>query len=412
MARIGVVGGGIIGTTIAARLILDKHDVTVFEADPGGIPASAGNAGLIAIPEIEPLASPATLRAAPRWLLDPDGPLAIKFPFRPSLLPWLVRFALNARPDKIARSRLALAALQNNAEADHQHLAASTGLSGHMRETGAISIYDSPAAIDAAMAEGQHIRELLGLECERLSRDQARDRVPELEGPFAGAVHLPAYRTVTHPQKVLNHYRAFVSERGTLTPSRIDEIAPERDGVILKPASSSPQTFDYVIVAAGIWSRELVRGLRLHVQLETERGYNTTYQNPSITLPLPIFFGEHGFIASPLENALRIGGAVELASPSAPPSRSRAAAMRRKMRRYVPSLPETGGVEWMGCRPSTPDSLPVISRNPRDPRILFAFGHGHLGLTLSATTARHIAELVAGTADAEMLAPYSIDRFQ
>ena len=74
-------------------------------------------------------------------------------------------------------------------------------------------------------------------------------------------------------------------------------------------------------------------------------------------------------------------------------------------------LPETGGVEWMGCRPSTPDSMPVIGADPRDPRIVFAFGHGHLGLTLSAATARHVASLIAGRPDPK-LAAFGIGRFQ
>ena len=163
--------------------------------------------------------------------------------------------------------------------------------------------------------------------------------------------------------------------------------------------------------ASGVWSRDLVRGLGLGVLLETERGYNTTFTDPAVTLELPVFFSEHGFVATPLRNALRVGGAVELAKPEAPANFARAAAMRQKMRRYVPSLPESGGTEWMGRRPSTPDSIPVISLHPSDPRIAMAFGHGHLGLTLSAITGRSIASLL-DAGEQEHLAPFSIRRFQ
>jgi D-amino-acid dehydrogenase len=85
--------------------------------------------------------------------------------------------------------------------------------------------------------------------------------------------------------------------------------------------------------------------------------------------------------------------------------------MREKMHRYFPDLPEEGGIEWMGRRPSTPDSLPVIGAHPRDPRILFAFGHGHLGLTLSAVTARHVAALVSARSPDPHLKPFGIERF-
>ena len=126
---------------------------------------------------------------------------------------------------------------------------------------------------------------------------------------------------------------------------------------------------------------------------------------------MPVFFSQFGFVASPLADGLRVGGAVELARPDATPNYARAAAMRKIMRRYVPDLPETGGAEWMGRRPATPDSLPVIGRDPQDPRIVFAFGHGHLGLTLAGVTARHVAGLIAGRDDPG-LQPFGIERFQ
>ncbi|MDB5613755.1 MAG: amino acid dehydrogenase [Devosia sp.] len=145
--------------------------------------------------------------------------------------------------------------------------------------------------------------------------------------------------------------------------------------------------------------------------LENERGYNTTFTDLDWALAMPVGFADHGLVATPLVDGLRVGGAVELAKPETAPNFDRAKAMRTKMRRYVPSLPE-GGKEWMGRRPSTPDSLPVISLHPGDHRIVHAFDHGHLGLTLSAVTARHVASLVAGRQPDIDLEPFSINRFQ
>jgi D-amino-acid dehydrogenase len=164
-------------------------------------------------------------------------------------------------------------------------------------------------------------------------------------------------------------------------------------------------------VAGGVWSRDLVRKLGLNVTLETERGYNTTWPKPPVVMPLPVFFDD-SFVASPLDDGLRVGGAVEFAAVDAPPNFARAAAMRQKMRRYMPGLSDEGGREWMGQRPSTPDSLPVIGAHPNDPRIVFAFGHGHMGLTFSAVTARNVAGLVAGRPRDPHLAPFGIERFQ
>jgi D-amino-acid dehydrogenase len=192
----------------------------------------------------------------------------------------------------------------------------------------------------------------------------------------------------------------------------VEAIRPAGDKVAVVTADGAEAVFDRVLIAGGVWSRDLVRKLGLSVLLEAERGYNTTFADPGFTVPLPIFFSAHGFVASPLNEGLRIGGAVELAAVDAPPNFNRAAAMRKKARRYFPDLPETGGKEWMGARPATPDSLAVIGAHPQYPRIVFAFGHGHLGLTLSAATARHVAGLIALRPRERNLEPFGIERFQ
>lgn len=411
MARIGIVGGGIIGCATALHLLEQGHSVTVLERDAGGLPASVGNAGILAVPEIDPIARPDMLLSVPKWLLDPLGPLTLRWQDLPALAPWLIRLLLCARAGKVAASRTALLHLMKTAEADHVQLGHLAGISGHMRDTGALTVFDSVAARDKAFAHEADNARLIGCNVEKLDPEEARRRVPALQGTFAGAIFNDGYRTFDYPLTFLRRLQAVLRERATLLDATIASVAQAADGVTVRTEGGREFTFDKLVITAGVWSRRFVADLGLKVLLETERGYNTTFLNPSTTLEMPVFFSEHGFVATPFENALRIGGAVELASPEAPANYKRAAAMRRKMRRYVPDLQEEGGTEWMGRRPSTPDSLPVISLHPRDPRIAFAFGHGHLGLTLSATTGRHVARLLAGERD-DALAPFSITRFQ
>jgi D-amino-acid dehydrogenase len=411
MARIGIAGAGIIGCATAVHLIERGHDVTVFEKDIDGLPASVGNAGILAVPEIDPLARPDMILSAPKWLLDPLGPLTLRWQDLPALTPWLVNLLMAAMPAKVERSRAALLGLMRQALDAHEDLARMTGLSGHMKPTGALTIFDSEKAVDDAFRRASENAALLGHTVEKLDAKQARARAPALEGNFAGGVFSAGYQTFLDPLALLRHLQAYIRQRATLVDAAVATVRQEAGGVTFLARGQTPATFDKAVISAGVWSRTLVRGLGLRVLLETERGYNTTFTNPQVTLDLPVFFAEHGFVATPLQNALRVGGAVELAKPDAPANFARAAAMRQKMRRYVPSLPETGGTEWMGRRPSTPDSVPVISLCPNDPRIALAFGHGHLGLTLSAITGRKIAELLnsGGTPD---LAPFSIQRFQ
>tara|TARA_R110002020_G_scaffold28563_4_gene90884 strand:- start:928 stop:2157 length:1230 start_codon:yes stop_codon:yes gene_type:complete len=408
MLRIGVVGAGIVGAAIATQLIGDGHAVTIFEAEPQGLPTSAGNAALLALPEIAPIASPGMLTAVPKWLLDPLGPLTLRWQDLPALTPWLLAFLAAATPARGARARQALAGLMQTALADHRQLGAIAGLDGHLRQTGFLSVHDSKASLDGALREAGHVRDVLGYDYAAISPGAARAMVPELEGAFHGAVHQPVYWMVSNPLTVLRHYQNFIAAKGRLVPGRVQSLQQRDQGIAVRIAGQDEQLFDKVVVAAGVWSRDIVRGLGVKVLLENERGYNTTYSDLDWNLALPVGFADHGFVAVPLVDGLRVGGAVELAKPQTAPNFARARAMRDKMRRYVPALPE-GGVEWMGRRPSTPDSLPVIGPHPADKRIVFAFGHGHLGLTLSAVTAR----LVAGLVNADKAAPdaFSISRF-
>ncbi len=411
MAKIGIIGGGIIGSAAATWLIDEGHEVTVFERDPGGRPASAGNAGFIAVSQIYPVARRGILSQVPKWLLDPLGPLAVRWRDLPATAPWLTAFAAAATREGEARTMDALAPLGRRCLADHIELGNKARLTGHLRNTGALSVRANRAGLDADMALYGEVAARVDVDYERIGAVAARELVPELEGAFAGAVHLKDFWIVTDPLQVLRHYQGFVRARGTLVEAPVVGVEAGAEGVAIRTGDGASARFDHVLVAAGVWSRRFVRQLGLKVLLAAERGYNTTYADPELKLAMPLIFAGHGFVASPFVDSLRVGGAVEIASPEAPPNFARARAMRTIMRRFVPALPTEGGVEWMGRRPSTPDSLPVVGRHPDDRRILFAFGHGHMGLSYAASTARLVAGMVADVEEVNILKPFDIARF-
>jgi D-amino-acid dehydrogenase len=166
-----------------------------------------------------------------------------------------------------------------------------------------------------------------------------------------------------------------------------------------------------VVIAAGARSKTLAAQVGATVPLETERGYHVMLAAPSVVPRIPVCSGEGKYFATPMEGGLRIAGTVELGGLDAPPNDRRAATLVEGARHLFPTLTHGAVERWMGHRPSLPDSMPVIGRSPRAANVLFAFGHGHVGLTAAPSTAEIIAALIAGEAPYMDPKPFAAERF-
>ena len=167
----------------------------------------------------------------------------------------------------------------------------------------------------------------------------------------------------------------------------------EKPSVILN--NGQEITADKVIVASGPWSAALSKQLGDKVSMVGERGYNTTFPKSALPhLERTLFFPAHGFVMTPMANGIRVGGASEIASLTRESNFKRSKNMLKKALKFVPHLQTDNGKEWMGMRPTMPDTLPVISKSTKSNDIIYAFGHGHLGLTLASSTAQLVSNLV------------------
>lgn len=410
MAEIVVIGAGIVGLGCAYHLRQDGLAVSVVDRDPEGDKCSFGNAGGIGISEVVPAAVPGVFWRVPGWLLDPLGPLALRPSHAPRLIPWLLRFSRSAAPGEVARISAALAALNLRVYDDLVPMLAATGLSGELVRKGALSVYESEAGYRRDGAEWA-LKRSLGIETQEISGEEARRMEPALGPIVQRGILTPQWGHVSDPKRIVDGVRRWLQANGVeFVPGEVSSIEVSgtpavvlADGRRLKAAK--------LVVAAGAWSGALALGIGDPVLLESERGYNTTLPQPGVVLGQEVIFAERKFTATPLSCGLRIGGAAEFAGLSAPPNYRRSRALVRLARLYLPGLEAAGGTEWMGHRPATPDGLPVISASPRQPSVLYAFGHGHVGLTQSATTGRLIADLVRGRPPAVDMSPYSIARF-
>ncbi len=411
MPSVAVVGAGMVGLACAYWLRKSGWTVTIIDRDPAGDKASFGNAGGIAVTEVMPASVPGLFWRVPGWLLDPLGPLALRPAHAPHLLPWLWRFARAGRPAEVSRISRALAALNGRVFDDLLPLLQETGLSVELYRRGALTVYETEAAFRAD-AEDWRLRRALGVEAEEMTGAAAREMEPSLGPIVQSAVFTPQWAHVSDPKRIVDGLRQWLLGQGvSIVTGEVSGLAAEPDGSLRVQATGGGLAADRVVIAAGAWSGRLAATVGDPVVMESERGYNTTVPNPAVTLDREVIFAERKFVATPLACGLRIGGAAEFGGLAAPPNYARSRALAALAKRYLPGLDTAGGREWMGHRPTTPDSLPVIGPSPRNPHVFYAFGHGHLGLTLAATTGRLIAGLLGGDQAGFDLAPYAVTRF-
>jgi D-amino-acid dehydrogenase len=204
---------------------------------------------------------------------------------------------------------------------------------------------------------------------------------------------------------------SLVRNGGALLKEEVRDFALGPAGPTHVLTDKARHAVDAVALTGGAWSKTLAARLGHRPLLETERGYHVMFPNPGFAPRLPIVSGEYTFAVTPQEHGLRIAGTVELGGLEAPPDWARSRILLDRGRHMFPQLQEAGKTEWMGFRPSMPDSVPVISGSPRHANAFFSFGHGHIGLTLGAVTGRVLADLIAGRNPGLDMRPYRIDRF-
>ncbi len=402
-----VIGAGIIGLSCARAILGEGHAVTVIDRDPAGDKASFGNAGGIGITEILPAAAPGVIWQVPKWLADPLGPLSLRPAHLPSLMPWLVRFLRTGTKTEVARIAAVMAGLLAPVYDDMLPLLDELALSADLHRVGALWIYDTEAGFERD-APAHALRRQHGIAVETISAAEAHRLEPALTQTTARAVVTPQWSHVSDPKRIVDRLRDILVAQGVAMRA-LDVTGI--DGQVVVTAQGARIAFDHLIVAAGAWSGRIARLIGDPVLIESERGYNATLPSPGVTLSREVIFAQRQFVATPLAIGLRIGGAAEFAGLNAKPDYRRSDALVTLARRYLPDLDTRGALRWMGDRPTTPDSLPVIGRSPRRSDVVYAFGHGHVGLTLGPTTGRLVADIVTGRTAPLDLSPFSIARF-
>jgi D-amino-acid dehydrogenase len=406
-----VVGAGVVGLSTA--LYLQRAGLDTLVLDPlgpaGG--ASFGNAGMISPDTATPIAMPGMLRKVPGWLRDPVGPLVVRPSYFPRALPWLMQWAKAGRLDRVLAVSDAMRALHRDTLACWRELLGDALYRDLIRSSGQVHVWEGEDSGPTEAIE-RRIRDRHGIAAQPLGADDLRQMFPGIARDIARGLLVPGNGYTVSPQRIVHALaELFRSGGGNMIAERVMKLIPREGGGFMAMTNLANRQADSVVVAAGAWSGQLLAPLGIRVPLETERGYHAMLFAPSVQPPIPISNKSRGFFMTPMEDGLRIAGTVEIAGLDAPPDERRAKVLVDHARRLFPALQASDVRHWMGYRPSTPDSLPILGRSTRHPDLYLAFGHGHFGMSGGPPSGRLLARLITGQPPGIDPAPYEPTRF-
>ncbi len=411
--EVTIIGAGIVGICCALSLQERGARVTVLDKAGPAEATSYGNAGVISPWSCIPQSLPGLWRNVPGWLLDPKGPISVRWRDVPSFLPWVMRFfQAGSTIEKVARLADAMDALNRpNMDIYRRHLR-GTGHENLLQDSWYLHVYrDAHGASLSAI--GQRLRIERGAPVQIVPGDELREIEPAISPVFQSAVVIRDQSRAVQPSALGKALADKARSMGTFFKScEVTEIRQKPGHRWQIICDREYRETGNLVIAAGPWSMKLLKPLGISLPLASERGYHLEFHNPGVTLKHSIMDAERKFAASSMQNGIRSAGTAEFARLDAPANYSRARMLESMTKELLPDLNTGDTSEWMGTRPSFPDSLPCICELPGQRNLFAAFGHSHYGLGMAPKTGQIIADLVMRTPTNIDISAYHADRFK
>lgn len=409
--EVTILGAGIVGVCCALSLQEKGYAVTLVDRQPPGEATSYGNAGVISPWSCIPQCMPGTLQQIPGWLLASDGPVSIRWRDLPTTLPWALKFLANTRLAKVEKISEAMSRLVHENVEVYRRFLNGTGHENLLRDSWYVNVFRgtaSPALSDLAW----RLRIDKGAPVEIVEGGEVRDIEPAISEDYHTAVIIKDQARAMAPGrlcKVLADKAKAQGARFVRAEVRGIERAPTAGYVLVTSEANIP--VKRLVLAAGVWSADLLKPFGIKLPLISERGYHLEFSDPGVSLNHSVADVQGKFVVSSMDGGLRSAGTAEFAHHSAPPRYSRADMLGPQTKKLLPALNIEPNERWMGVRPSFPDNLPAIGELPGHAGLFAAFGHSHYGLGMAPATGRLIAGMVDGSLSNAETSDCAPDRF-
>ena len=409
--HIAVAGAGIVGVSCALWLQKKGFKVTLIDGNRPGSITSSGNACTIADYGCIPVNEPNLVKRLPKLMFGNDSPLTINPWYAITHLPWMLAFLKKCKPVEVNKTIAALGTLLNSTDDGLNPLIELTR-SGDLLETnGCMYVYRKQTEFAAAFKNNQYRREQ-GAEFTELSGAEVYDLEPNLQAGFERGIIFKNARQVLNPQDLVTRFfDHFIDAGGGYVDSHASGIIHNESGMKIFLHNKKFLRANKIVICCGAFSKQVEGCDAEKLPLDTERGYHIQYSGKQHLANRPIAWAECGFYATPMNEGLRFAGTVEIAGLSRPKNRKNIDYLISKSKQMF-ALESPPDSDWLGYRPTLPDSIPVIGPSRRSPNTYYAFGHQHIGLTLAGITGKLISELINEETPSINLAAYSANRFQ
>jgi len=407
-----IVGGGIVGVSVAYYLAGRGHRVTLIERGELGRGASFGNAGIIAFGH-PPIPRPGLVKKTLKSMLDSGSPLYIPPRFDPALFRWFWEFRRACTAEHFEACMHVLAALGREAMACFDQIMGDESMTCEYHRDGWREVFYTPEGL----AGGRHEAELLrrhGLEVEILDGPELMRREPAFVEGAAGAVQF-TNSTFTDPYRFLLELADRAQDRGAVIRANtgmMDVIIRDGGFTGVRLDTGEYLEADTMVLAAGIWSTELAKRIGLNIPMQAGKGYHRDITRPTPCLKVATVLAERHVAVTPIGDVLRLAGTVEFSGINHRLVQKRLDMLTVAARKYLRGIGQAQTVsEWCGLRPCTADGLPVVGWAPGLAGVFVATGHARMGLTLGPITGRLVSECILDGRPSVNISPLRADRF-